>query len=243
VETEKLTLDIFLGGKLKVYQPKDGYRFAIDAFILANFVNLKKNEKVLELGTGCGIIALLLAEKYPHIKKIIGVEIQPVLAHVAKKNIVLNQYERLIDIIEADMRQSLKLFPSSSFDVVVSNPPYYPLGIGRLNPQEEKAIARHEIKSSLGEVVKIGQYVLKDKGRIYLIYPASRCAHLFITLRQHNLEPKKLRIVYPYKNKEANFILVEAIKGGKEEAKIAPPLIIYEEHGKYTPEIAGYYKK
>ncbi|MCD6320325.1 MAG: methyltransferase, partial [Candidatus Desulfofervidaceae bacterium] len=223
--------------------PSHGYLFPIDVFILAIFISLKKNETVLELGTGCGIIALLLAVRYPQLKKIIAVEIQSVLAQLAKKNIILNKFEHLIDILETDMRQVPWLFPPSNFDVVVSNPPYYPLGTGRLNPQEEKAIARHEIKSSLLEVVKIAQYVLKDKGRLYLIYPASRCIHLFVNLRQYNLEPKRLRVVYPYVDKEANFILVEAIKGGKEEVKIAPPLVIYEKPGKYTPEVAAYYEE
>jgi tRNA1(Val) A37 N6-methylase TrmN6 len=193
----------FSEGHLKVYQHKNGYRFAIDAFILANFIHLKKKETVLELGTSCGIISLILAYKFPQVKKILGIEIQSNLVSLAKKNVTLNQRENLIEILQTDIKNLTKNFPSASFDVVVSNPPYYSLKEGRLNPDTEKAIARHEIKGSLLDVVKIGQYMLKQKGRFYFIYPAFRCEHLFVTLRNYNLEPKRLRFVHPYRNKEA----------------------------------------
>jgi len=240
---EDYTLDIFFNGKLKVYQKKRGYRFAIDAFIIANFVQLKKGQIVVELGTGCGIIALLLALKYPEVKKIIAIEIQSSLALLARKNVSLNRFDNLIEVMEVDMKKLPQIFPAASCDVVVSNPPYYSLKKGRISPEIEKAIARHEIKASLEDIVKIGQFVLKEKGKLYLIYPASRCQHLFITLRSHGLEPKCLRFVHPYVSEEANFVMVEAMKGGKEGLKVKFPLIIYERHGKYTPEVAGYYKK
>jgi len=236
------TLDSFFEGHLKVYQHKNGYRFGIDAFILANFVHLKKGETVLELGTGCGIISLILVYKFPQVKRIIGIEIQPSLVSLARKNVKLNKRENLVEIAQVDIKELKEKFPHANFDVVVSNPPYYSLKRGRLNPDTEKAIARHEIKSSLLDIVKTGQYMLKEKGRLYFIYPAFRCEHLFVTLRNYNLEPKRLRFVHPYTKKEANFVLVEAIKGGKEEVKVEFPLIIYEKQAEYTPEVANYYK-
>jgi tRNA1Val (adenine37-N6)-methyltransferase len=235
---EQYSLERFL----KIYQPKKGYRFAIDAFILANFVHLKSKESVVELGMGCGIISLILACKYPKIKKIFGVEIQPSLASLAKKNVALNQKENLIEVIQADVKNLIKTFPSNSFDAIIANPPYYSLKGGRLSPNEEKSIARHEIKGSIKDIVRVGQYMLKEKGKLCVIYPAFRCEHLLIVLRQSGLEPKRLRFVHPYVNKDANFILVEAIKGGKQEVRVEFPLIIYEKQRKYTPQVASYYQ-
>jgi len=236
------TLDSFFEGHLKVYQHKNGYRFGIDAFILANFIYLKKRETVLELGSGCGIISLILAYKFPQIKKIIGIEIQPSLVSLAKKNVTLNKRENLVEIIQADIKELKEKFPPANFDVVISNPPYYSLKRGRLNPDTEKAIARHEVKSSLLDIVKTTQFMLKQKGRFYFIYPAFRYGYLFVALHSYNLEPKRLRFVHPYINKEANFVLVEAMKGGKEQIKVEFPLIIYEKQGKYSLEVENYYK-
>ena len=239
---ENYTPDILAEGKLKVYQHKHGYRFAIDAFILAHFVQIKKREWVLELGTGNGIIALLLALRYAEVGKIVAVEIQGPLAQLAKKNIELNQCEDKIAVIQADMRDVPHFLWKKTFDVIVSNPPYYALGTGRINPVLELAIARHELKGSVKEVVQVAKSMLKEKGRLYLIYPACRTMRLLTILKEYRLEPKKLRFVHPYQNKEANFVLVEAIKGGKEETAVLPPLVIYEAEKRYTPEVAAYYK-
>jgi len=236
------TLDSFFEGHLKVYQHKNGYRFGIDAFILANFVHLKKGETVLELGSGCGIISLILVYKFPQVKRIIGIEIQPSLVSLARKNVKLNQRENLVEIVQADIKHLKDLFSSANFDVVISNPPYYSLKRGRLNPDTERAIARHEVKSSLLDIVKTTQSMLKQKGKFYFIYPAFRYGYLFMALQSYNLEPKRLRFVHPYINKEANFVLVEAMKGGKEEIKVEFPLIIYEKQGKYSLEVENYYK-
>ncbi len=236
------TLDILAGGKLKVYQHKRGYRFAIDTFILAHFVQIKKKEWVLELGTGNGIIALILALRYPTVGKIVAVELQGPLAQLAQKNIELNQCEDKIAVIQADMRDVPHFLWKKTFDVIVSNPPYYALGTGRINPVLESAIARHELKGSVKEVVQVAKIMLKEKGRLYLIYPAYRMMRLLTVLKEDRLEPKKVRFVHPYQNKEANFVLVEAIKGGKEETTVLPPLVIYEAEKRYTPEVAAYYK-
>ena len=236
------TLDILLGGKVKVIQSKYGYRFAIDAIILANFVHLRKGERVLELGTGCGIILILLALKYLEVREFFGLEIQKRLAHQAKRNIELNGLEEKIQILCGDMKNIKGLFPPLSFDVVISNPPYYRLGTGRLNPVLEKAIGRHEIMGSLLDVAEASLYALKEGGRLYLIYPSTRCVHLFSTLQKYRLEPKRIRWVHPREGQRANFVLVEARKGGSEEAKIEPPLFIYQGDGNYTKEVLSYYK-
>lgn len=236
------TLDSLLGGKIKVIQSKYGYRFAIDAVILANFVHLRKREKVLELGTGCGIILIFLALKHPQVKKFFGLEIQKPLVYQAKRNVELNRLNEKIQILYANMKDVKKFFPPLSFDVVISNPPYYRLGAGRINPMAEKAIARHEIMGSLLDVAKICIHALREKGRLYLIYPSLRCVHLFSSLRRYRIEPKRIRWVYPREQERASFVLIEAIKGGSEEAKVEPPLFIYQGDGNYTKEVLCYYK-
>lgn len=236
------TLDSLLGGKIKVIQSKYGYRFAIDAVILANFVHLRKKERVLELGTGCGIILIFLALKHPQVKKFFGLEIQKPLVYQAKRNVELNRLNEKIQILYANMKDVKKFFPPLSFDVVISNPPYYRLGAGRINPMAEKAIARHEIMGSLLDVAKICIHALREKGRLYLIYPSLRCVHLFSSLRRYRIEPKRIRWVYPREQERASFVLIEAIKGGSEEAKVEPPLFIYQGDGNYTKEVLCYYK-
>ncbi len=242
MEEKEYTLDILAGGKIRLFQSLKGYRCAIDAFLLAHFVRLKKKEWVLELGTGNGIVALLLALKHAYIAKVIGIEIQTSLAQLAQKNVRANHLEDLINVIQADMKDVPWLFPQKKFDVVVSNPPYYSLGAGRINPIWERAVARHEIKASVIEVTEVSQKVLKKRGRLYLIYPASRVGKLVTILESFKMVPKRLRFVYPFQNSQANFVLVEAIKEGGAETLVLPPLIIYKEKGKYTSEVAEYYK-
>lgn len=236
------TLDSLLGGKIRVVQSKYGYRFAIDAIILANFVHLRKEERVLELGTGCGIISIFLALKYPQVKKIFGLEIQETLVYQACKNVELNRLNGKIQILYANMKDVKNLFPPLSFDVVVSNPPYYRVGAGRINPIPEKAIARHEIMGSLWDVAEACIHTLRERGRLYLIYSSLRCVHLFTSLRKYRMEPKRIRWVHPRERERASFVLIEAIKGGNEEAQIEPPLFIYQGDGNYTKEVLSYYK-
>lgn len=219
------TLDSILNGKLKVIQKKEGYRFSIDAVLLSQFVNIRKNEKVIDLGTGCGILPLLLS-RTTKASAFVGVEIQQSLAECAIKNVHLNHLEDRISVLCQDFKKLKTFFPPGSFDVVLSNPPYRKYRTGRVNPSPEKAIARHEIKATLDDLISIASYLLPNKGRCYLIFPASRMADLFVALRKKNLEPKRLKLVHPRINEGATFLLVESVKASGPELKVTPPLIL-----------------
>jgi tRNA1Val (adenine37-N6)-methyltransferase len=223
---EDETLDTFFNGNLKILQKKKGYRFSIDAILLSQFIKIRKNEKAIDLGTGCGILPLLLSHT-TKAHSLLAVEIQKGLAELAKKNILLNDLGERMSILHKDFRELKNTFPPGSFDVVFSNPPYRKYRTGRVNPAIEKAIARHEINGTLEDLISIASYLLPSKGRCYLIYPASRFVDLIFTLRSKRLEPKRLQLVYPRFNEEAKFILIESIKASGVELKIMEPLILH----------------
>lgn len=220
------TLDSFFNGNLRVLQRKGGYRFSIDAVLLSQFVNLRRNEKVIDLGTGCGILPLLLS-RATEASAFVGVEIQKSLAELAVKNVTLNHLDGRISILCQDFRKLKASFPPGSFNVVLSNPPYRKDRSGRINPAPQKAIARHEIKGTLNDLVSIASYLLPNKGRCYLIFPASRTADLLVALRKRKLEPKRFQLVYPRNGESAKFLLVESVKSSGVELNIMPPLILH----------------
>lgn len=219
------TLDTFFQGRLKILQKKEGYRFSIDTILLSQFAHIRKDEKVMDLGTGCGILPLLLS-KTTKGATFVGVEIQKTLAECAMKNVHLNRLEDRISILCQDYRQLRDAFPPGSFDVVLSNPPYRSARTGRVNPSPEKAIARHEIKGALKDLLSIASYLLPNKGRCYLIFPASRGIDLLVTLRYERLEPKRVQLVYPRAGEQAKFLLVESVKSSGVELKMMPPLLL-----------------
>jgi tRNA1Val (adenine37-N6)-methyltransferase len=221
------TLDTFFNGSLQILQKKKGYRFSIDAVLISQFVKILKNEKVIDLGTGCGILPLLLSQT-TKAHSFVGVEIQKGLAECAKKNVILNYLEDRISILHQDYRKLNSIFPPGSFDVVLSNPPYRKYRTGRVNPSIEKAIARHEIRGTLEDLISIASYLLPTKGRCYLIFPALRTIDLLMILRAEKLEPKRLQFVHPRIKEEAKFILVESVKASGVELKIMEPLILHE---------------
>jgi tRNA1Val (adenine37-N6)-methyltransferase len=221
------TLDTFLNGKLQILQKKKGYRFSLDAILLSQFVRIRKNERVIDLGTGCGILPLLLSYG-TKAHSFVGIEIQKGLAECARKNVVLNHLDGRISILRQDFRKLKGTFPPSSFDVVLSNPPYRSYRSGRINPSVEKAVARHEIKGTLEDLIAVASYLLPTKGRCYLIFPALRTADLFVALREGKLEPKRLQFVHPRIEEEAKFILTESVKTSGVELKIMNPLILHE---------------
>jgi len=223
---EDETLDSFFKGRLKILQKKRGYRFSIDAILLYQFIKIQRDEKAIDLGTGCGILPLLLSQT-TKAHSFVAVEIQKGLADLAKKNVLLNNLVSRITVLHKDFRELRKAFPPGSFDVVFSNPPYRKFRTGRVNPAMEKAIARHEIKGALEDLISITSYLLPPKGRSYLIYPASRVVDLLFTLRSQKLEPKRLQLVYPRLHEEAKFILIESIKTSGVELKIMEPLILH----------------
>ena len=189
------------------------------------FSRIRKNEKVIDLGTGCGILPLLLSQN-TKAHSFVGVEIQKELAELANKNVRLNHLEDRVWILQKDLRELKEAFPPGSFDVVLSNPPYRKYRTGRVNPAMDKAIARHEITGTLEDLISIASYLLPPKGRCYLIFPALRTVDLLVVLRSQKLEPKRLQFVHPQVGEEAKFILSESIKDSGVELKVIDPLIL-----------------
>jgi tRNA1Val (adenine37-N6)-methyltransferase len=221
------TLDTFFNGELQILQKKKGYRFSVDAILLSQFARIRKDERVIDLGTGCGILPLLLSHT-TRASSFVGVEIQRALAECARKNVVLNDLDSRISILEQDFRALKKTFPPGSFDVVLSNPPYRRYRSGRINPSVERAVARHEIKGTLEDLTAVASYLLPPKGRCYVIFPALRTVDLFVALRDGKLEPKRLQFVYPRIEEEAKFVLTESVKTSGVELKIMNPLMLHE---------------
>lgn len=219
------TLDPFFSGSLRILQKKRGYRFSIDAVLLSQFIKIRKEEKAIDLGTGCGIIPLLLSQTTKG-TSFVGIEIQKGLVELAKKNVLLNHLQDRISILHEDYKNAKNIFSPGSFDVVFSNPPYRKFLTGRTNPSLEKAIARHEIEGTLEELIGIISYLLPTKGRGYLIYPASRMVDLIVGLRNKKVEPKRLQLVYPHSDEEAKFVLIEAIKSSGVALEVIPPQIL-----------------
>jgi tRNA1Val (adenine37-N6)-methyltransferase len=220
------TLDTFFNGSLQILQGKKGYRFSTDAVLLSQFIRIRKGEKVIDLGTGCGTLPLLLSQT-TNAHSFVGVEIQKGLADLAKKNVVLNHCEHRISILRKDLRKLKEIYPPGSFHVVVSNPPYRKYQTGRVNPSMEKAIARHEIKGTLEDLVSIASYLLPPKGRLYMIFPVLRTVDLLVALRSKKLEPKRLQFVHPRIEDGAKFILAESVKASGVELKIMEPMILH----------------
>ena len=212
----------FMSGRLRLIQSRKGYRFSIDAILLAEFATTKKGDILIDLGTGCGIIPLLLLLTRS-IKRAVGIEVQTLLASQASRNAFLNGVSHKLDIIQGDFK-TLPLRPSS-VDMVTCNPPYRPINSGRLNPDPQKSIARHEILASLNDILDGSRRILKEKGRLAMIYPAVRTADILTRMRGFDLEPKKLRVVYPDLKSEAKLVLIEASLHGRPGLKILPPLL------------------
>jgi tRNA1Val (adenine37-N6)-methyltransferase len=230
------TIDDLLGGRLKVLQKERGYRFSIDSLLLAHFVRLKRGDSVIDLGTGSAIILLILSHRFK-CERMVGIEIQEELADMARRNIKMNNLESEIEVLSGDVGEIETFLNPQLFDVVIFNPPYRKLNSGRINPDREKAVARHEIKGTLYDFLLSAKYIVKESGYVYIIYPSVRMAELLFRMRTCDMEPKRLRIVYGSSASEGQFVLVEGKKGGGEELKVLPPLFIYEEDGGYTEEM------
>lgn len=234
----ELTLDSIRD--IKVYQNRKGYRFSVDALLLYSFVNIQRAGRIADLGAGSGIIGLLLAKRYP-VSEVTLVEVQDPLIRLAEKNIALNQLGDRVKAINYDIRKiktiHCSLFTAHCFDLIVSNPPFRRQKTGLISPADEKAIARHEIKLRLTDLIDASHYLLKSKGRLCIIYHPSRLVELINALRKKQMEPKRLRFVHSNLQTEAKMALIEAVKNGRAEMKIEKPLFIYKEDGSYTDEM------
>ena len=229
------TFDTLFEGRLKIRQKKEGYRFSIDALLLSHFAEPRPKDRVIDLGTGCGVIPLILIFKRKA-ETVIGVEVQPSLADLARQNVSLNRFSSKIEIWEKNFKELVKQRDRGTFDLVLSNPPYRKVGSGRINPLEEKALARHEILATLEDLLRTGHHLLKNKGRLCLIYPATRTADVFQLLRHFHLEPKRVQFVHSHPQDEASLLMVDALKEGKTQIKVLPPFVLYKPGGQYTPQ-------
>lgn len=227
---------------LRLSQSSNGYRYSIDAFLLADFCEVPKGFKILDLGSGCGIVSILLAKAWPN-SQIVGIDIQTDLIKLANQNLQKNNFLQNIRFIHGDVREILNYFLREEFGVIITNPPYHKIGSGRINPHPGKASARHEIIGGLREFVHAGFKVLQPKGSFYIIYTAKRTPELMCELIQNGLEPKILRNVHPKENYNANLVLIKATKMGRPGLKILPPIYLFKNDGKYSNEAERILKK
>lgn len=223
-----------------IIQRKDGFCFGMDAVLLSGFVQVKESEEVLDLGTGTGIIPILLEAKTKG-KHFTGLEIQEEIADMARRSVCLNELEEKVRIVLGDIKEAGKLFAKASFDVVTSNPPYIHDAHGLKNPGELKAISRHEILCTLEDVVREAAGLVKPGGRVYLVHRPQRLIEIIWVMKQYKLEPKRLKFVHPFIDREANMVLIEAVRGGGAMVKVEKPVIVFKEPGVYTDEIRQVY--
>ena len=224
----------------QIIQKKDGFCFGMDAVLLSGFAQVRKGERAIDLGTGTGIIPILLEAKYEG-EHHIGLEIQAEVAEMAARSVRLNHLEERVSIVQGDIKEAAKLFGRAQFDVVTSNPPYMNDAHGLKNPDLPKAIARHEVMCTLDDVVREAAGLLKPGGRFYMVHRPHRLIEIVTALTKYKLEPKRMKMVHPFVDKEANMVLIEAVRGGRSMIKVEKPLIVYQKPGVYTEEIYDIY--
>lgn len=224
----------------RIIQNPERFCFGMDAVLLSGFVRAKKQERCLDLGCGNGIIPILMEAKTEG-KHFTGLEIQPESADMAKRSVALNGLQDRIDIVEGDIKDASKIFGASSFHVVTTNPPYMTAQHGLTNLYEAKTIARHEVLCNLEDIIRESARLLMPGGRFYMVHRPFRLAEIISLMVQYRMEPKRMRLVYPYVDREPNMVLIEGLRGGKSRMTVEKPLIVYKEPGKYTDEIYDVY--
>jgi tRNA1Val (adenine37-N6)-methyltransferase len=231
-----LTTDSIFNGRLRIKQPRRGYRFSIDAIIVAHHADPRPGDRVVDLGSGCGIVPMILTYRHPDLQ-IYGIEVQDELAAISEQNISDNHLDDRISILHLDMNNLKTTMISGPADLVISNPPYRKTQAGRINPDQQRAVARHEIRATLKDLTQTARRILRPFGHFLTIYTADRMTDLFSQLRFASLEPKFLRTIHSTRRSEAKLILVDALKGGSPGLKVGPSLVIYQEDGSYTAEV------
>lgn len=237
---EQERLDDLQRNGLKIIQKTDGFCFGMDAVLLSGFAAVKPGEKVLDLGTGTGIIPLLLSAKTEG-QHFSGLEIQEEVVEMAARSVALNGLEEKIKIVHGDIKEASRIFGAASFDVVVTNPPYMNDAHGLKNPNEGKAISRHEVLCTLEDVVREAAKLLKTGGRFYMVHRPHRLAEIISTLTAYRLEPKRMKMVHPFADRDANMVMIEAVRGGGAFLKVEAPVIVFREPGVYADEIRDVY--
>ncbi|MEJ5377851.1 MAG: methyltransferase [bacterium] len=238
---EDETLDGLFQGRLKILQKKAGYRFSMDPVLLVYFAGNLRGGRVLDLGTGCGLIPLILARR-GDVREAFGIELQEELVEMAGRSVLINGLEDRVRILQGDFRRLKEIFPPQCFDHVLSNPPYHDPREGRKSPSNEKALSRHEQEGSIEELVQAARYVLGTKGRLWLTYCPSHIGKLFKALEAGGFAPRTIRFVHGRVELPASMTLVEAVRGGKGALRVQAPLILYEQDKNYTEELQRVYE-
>ncbi len=223
-----------------IIQNPSKFCFGMDAVLLSNFARVKKGEKVLDIGTGTGIIPILLEAKTEG-EHFTGLEIQEESADMARRSVAYNHLEDKIDIVTGDVKEAVNLFGSVFFDVVTTNPPYMIGAHGLQNKDSAKAIARHEVLCDLDDILRESAKVLRPGGRFYMVHRPFRLAEILSKMCAYKIEPKRMRLVHPYIDKEPNMVLIEGSRGGNSRMTVEPPLIVYREKNVYSEELLGEY--
>ncbi|MBP3463141.1 MAG: tRNA1(Val) (adenine(37)-N6)-methyltransferase [Clostridia bacterium] len=229
---------------LRIIQKKDGFCFGMDSVLISDFARIFKRESIVaDLGTGTGIISVLISAKNEKIKKVYGFDIQEDMVEMAQRSVKMNELENKIEIVQRDIVGISKGRFNKFFDVVVTNPPYKKVSTGLVNDNEKKLISRHEIKCTLEDVIYESSKILKDNGIFYMVHRPERLVEIIELMRKNKIEPKEIRFVYPHINDEANLVMIKGVKCGKTFLKILQPLIVYNEQNEYTDEIYKIYGK
>ena len=236
---ENERVDDLQNGYYIIQDPRK-FCFGMDAVLLSGFARVKKGEKVLDMGTGTGIIPVLLASKTVG-EHFTGLEIQEECAEMAARSVKYNNLEDRVSIRQGDIKEAVSIFGAASFHVVTCNPPYMIGQHGLTNPEAPKAIARHEVLCTFEDIAAQTARLLAPGGSFYLVHRPFRLAELIVTLSKYKLEPKRMQLVYPYADREPNMVLLQAVRGGKPRMTVEKPLVIYKEPGVYTEEIYGIY--
>lgn len=228
---------------LKLIQNKDGFCFGVDSVLLSDYAkSIKKNSKVIDIGTGTGIISILLCKK-TDLSKIYGIEIQPDVAEMASRSAKLNNLQDKFEVINTNIKDVLDVLEPHKYDAIVTNPPYKKVNTGVKSVDKKQLISRHEVECTLEDIIEKSSKLLKDLGEFYMVHRAERLVDIMCLLRKYKLEPKNIRFVHSRADEKPSLILVRAVRSAKEFLKIDKPLVIYKENGEYTDEILEIYDK
>ncbi|MGF0033713.1 tRNA1(Val) (adenine(37)-N6)-methyltransferase [Bariatricus sp. SGI.154] len=225
----------------EIIQSPGRFCFGMDAVLLSSYAKVKKNEKALDLGTGTGILPILLEAKNEGLHYT-GLEIQEESADMARRSVAYNRLQEKIEIITGDIKEAAGIFGAASFEVITTNPPYMIGEHGLKNDNEALYIARHEALCTLDDILRESSRLLKPKGRLYMVHRPFRLPEILAKMMEYRIEPKRMRLVYPYVDKEPNMVLIEGLRGGKPRMTVEPPLIVYQKNGEYTEELVRIYE-
>ncbi len=244
---KEVTVDTLFDGRLVCLQPRNGYRYSVDSLLLAHFPHIENDDMLLDIGCGCGIVGLIIFFRHQDlVKKVVGLELQPELAKLADRNVVLNGFGDKCSVVEGDLREINTFLGPESFSKVVCNPPFYPNSAGRESTNQQALIARHQICSSTDQVMSAASFAVKNKGCVSVVFPAEGLVELVCSMKKMRLQPKRVQMVFSYPDQEtpARLTLVEARKNGGPGIKVLPPLYIYSrKNGDYSDQMQEIYRQ